>query len=254
MNSEDLFKESIGGNGYTHFYNYMKKCDITIFKQNENLNYMTEHLGERQATFGKLWLNEIYNLNMISKEEILKLIIVNDQYGNPEQYQIDEYFCSPNTLKYIYFGLLNIKTILQKNIENFNFIEIGGGYGGQCLILQSLFKKFNILVKKYVLIDLDEVVNFQKKYVNNHDPNNNCVFISCVEYDKYDFSCKNFLFSSYSLSELSHNVRNEYYKNLLPNIQNGFIVWNNGVFDFPIECITVQETPLTSGANKFVYF
>lgn len=250
----DLFKESIGGNGYTNFYNYMKTCDIENFKQNENLNYMTEHLGESYVIFGKLWLNEIYNLNMISKEEIFVLANINDQYGNPQKYQIDEYFCSPNTLKYIYFGLLNIKTILQKNIEHFNFIEIGGGYGGQCLILQMLFKKFNISVEKYILIDLDEVVNFQKKYINNHDSNNNCVFLSCFEYIEHNFSGKNFLFSSYSLSELSHGIRNDYYKNLLPNIQNGFIVWNNTVFDFPIECVTLQETPLTSEANKFVYF
>ena len=48
--------------------------------------------------------------------------------------------------------------------------------------------------------------------------------------------------------------KSEDYKNMLPIIQNGFIVWNNTAFDFPIECVTVQETPLTSGANKFVYF
>ena len=52
MINNDLFKESIGGNGYTNFYNYMKVCDINDFKQNENLNYMTEHLGERHAILG----------------------------------------------------------------------------------------------------------------------------------------------------------------------------------------------------------
>ena len=243
-----------GGGAYTNFYNYMKNCDIIDFKQHPYLTYMTEHLGDRQIMFANLWLKEIYNLNMISEEDLTHLINVNDKYGNPKKYQIAHLYCSPNTIKYIYFGLLNIKTILQKNIENFNFIEIGGGYGGQCIILQELFKKFNISVEKYILIDLDAIVDFQKKYIDNHIQNNNCVFISCLHYAEHSFSEENFLFSSYSLAELDAEIRDDYYKKLLPHVQNGFIVWNNIIFDFPLCSVSIPETPQTAVCNKFIYF
>ena len=100
---------------------------------------------------------------------------------------------------YIYFGLLNVIYIQKNNIQNFDFIEIGGGYGGQCVILLELFKHFNIVINKYLLIDLSDVVTFQLKYINKLIPNNNCeglTFFDETSLDNYKFSENSYLFSS----------------------------------------------------------
>jgi hypothetical protein len=245
---------SISENGYSNFYNYMKDCDIHSFKQNENLNYMTEHIGNYWVSFAHSWYNEIFNLNMIDINYLIYLLNLNDKIGNPLLYNINNILCSPNSLKYVYFGLLTIKHILNKKLNNFNIIEIGGGYGGQCIILQDLLNKFNINYDKYIIIDLDNVNNFQKKYIQINNMSSKCEFINYEKYKEYKFNNNNFLFSSYALSEISSYARQDYYDNLLKYIINGFIVWNNITIDFPLNFNIEEEKPLTSTQNKFIYF
>ena len=36
-------------------------------------------------------------------------------------------------------------------------LEIGGGYGGQALIISYICQIFNIMIKKYTIIDLDSI-------------------------------------------------------------------------------------------------
>ena len=46
------YKESISGQGYLKFSNFLSLCDINNFKQNENLTYMTEHINNPQLENG----------------------------------------------------------------------------------------------------------------------------------------------------------------------------------------------------------
>jgi hypothetical protein len=252
--TDNKFSISICSGSYYNYYNYLENCDIYSFKQNDNIQYMTEHLGENFLNFGKEWHNKIKELNMIDDNILIKLLNLNDKIGNPLKYDIYNILCSPNSLKYVYFGLLNIKHILNKNLNNFNIIEIGGGYGGQCIILLELLKKFNININKYILIDLDSVNKFQKKYIEINGFYDKCIFVPYEEYKNYLFDYNNYLFSSYSLSEISDNIRIDYYNNILKYIISGFIVWNNNIIDFPLNYIIEDEIPQTSSNNKFLYF
>jgi hypothetical protein len=118
----------------------------------------------------------------------------------------------------------------------------------------ELLKKFKINFNKYIIIDLDNVNNFQKKYVDANGLKEYCEFVSYENYKNYSFDNNNFLFSSYALSEISVEIRNDYFNNLLKHIISGFIVWNNVVIDFPLKYTIFQEVPLTSEFNKFIYF
>ena len=251
---DNKFSISICDGSYYNYYNYLENCNIYSFKQNDNLQYMTEHLGENMLNFAKEWYNKIKELNMIDNDILIKLLNLNDRIGNPLKYDIYGILCSPNSLKYVYFGLLNIKHILNKKLNNFNFIEIGGGYGGQCIILLELFKEFNIAFDKYILIDLYSVNNFQKKYVEINNSDDKCIFVPYENYKNYLFESNNYLFSSYSLSEISNDIRIDYYNNILKYIVAGFIVWNNNIIDFPLNSNIEDEVPQTSFNNKFLYF
>ena len=248
----------IGGQGYKKFSNFLKNTTINNFKINKNFNYMTEHIGKSQIRYGKLWYKKILEINLLNKEQLIYLIKLNDKFGNSKLELINNNLikCSPNTLKYIYFGLLNIIYIKNNNLTNFNFIEIGGGYGGQCIILQKLFNIFNIKIKKYILIDLPTVVEFQKKYITTNNLHHNVEFLNNIEYQNYNFNNISYLFSSYSLSEIIPKYRKEYYKYILKNTHSGFIVWNNKKIDLPKQSNIniIREDPLTGSNNKFIYY
>ena len=226
---------------YKIFVDYLKSADVYNFKKSDKFNFIVEHIDDNQIIYGKDMYNTIKQLNMISLETINNLIKKNDMYGNPVKFFINDEIdsCSPNSIKYIYFGLLNIRHILKNNLTNFNIIEIGGGYGGQCIILLELLKLFNIQINKYILIDLDEVVTFQKKYINLHNLEDYCEFLSFEDYKEYTFKNNNYLFSSYSLAVLMPNIKNNYYNNLFKYVSNGLIIWNNDIkkIDVPKEYV-----------------
>ena len=140
---------------------------------------------------------------------------------------------------------------MRQNIhEILKLIEIGGGYGGQCLILLNLFDKFNISISKYILIDLENVVKFQEKYMTLHKLNNRCVFLSYPNYTNYSFGKNNYLFSCYSFNEVLPKVRKHYYTNLFPFLINGSFIWPTNNIDLPLE----YNIKLSDKFGKFIEF
>ena len=242
--------------GYFEFSNCLKTCDINNFKQSEDLIYMTEHIGDIHQTYGQYFYEEIIKYNMLDNSFISELIKLNDSYGNPKKFFIhnDIENCSPNTLKYIYFGLKNIIYIQEHNLNNFDFIEIGGGYGGQCVILLKLLDYFKIKINRYLLIDLEDVVLFQSKYINTIIPENKIEilkFIDSTSLTNYSFSFNSYLFSSYSLSELNTDIKKIYYDNLFEYIKYGFFVWNIQEINIPKKYFF--EKHIIDDIGTFVY-
>lgn len=239
------------GKGYQILSDFMKDASVDDFKQHDNMTYAVEHINPMMIEYAKIWYSLIREKYDLPLDEIIKLIELNDKHGNPKKYFIhdDLVVCSPNSIKYIYFGLMTIKHMRGKEMNN--FIEIGGGYGGQCLILLELFKFYNIDINKYVLIDLREVVEFQEKYLSLHNIEDRCIFRKFPDMD--DLGSDNFLFSCYCFGEISLELREIYYHDLFPIVKNGFIVWNCSEIDLPIEYVSLEEFPQT-GNNYFVYF
>ena len=231
MESKDeKLKTCFGGDvTYTKYYEMLENANVVNFKRDKDLVDITEHVGDLQIQHGKDMLREIEKMNMLDHDTLVRFIQMNDFVGNPYLCNISPKMadCSPNSIKYIYHGLLIVKKIIENQLQNITFVEIGGGYGGQCIILQHLCKFFNIKIKKYVLIDLDNVVNFQKKYISAYELQHICDFVSYEEMYAYNFEPNSFLFSSYSLSELTDFIRLEYYNLVLPFCSKGIVIWNN---------------------------
>jgi len=213
------------------------KFNVNDFKQNADVNYMTEHINNQVNNYGaKNWYNECKKINLLTNNQIIELIEKNDTHGNPYKVFVNHEIpkVSSNTLKYIYFGLLQAKHILKEGIKIQNILEIGGGFGGQCLITQLIFDILDIQYDKYILIDLPNVINYQKQYLEVNNMNNKCIFVTTEEYNDMDKPNDIFFFSSYSLSEISKQYRELYYK-LFNNVNGGIIVWNSIKHDFTDE-------------------
>ena len=84
--NDNIFLTNFGKDvkGYLNFNNYLKTQDLLEFKQHEDFNYMTEHLGDIQIKFGMLYFEEIKKLNLIDNDMINTLLYINDFTGNPK--------------------------------------------------------------------------------------------------------------------------------------------------------------------------
>lgn len=214
---------------YTKYYQLLQNASVVNFKRNKDLVDITEHIGDLQIQHGKDMYEEIVKLNMIDNLTLNRMIQINDFVGNPFFCDIHPKMdrCSPNSIKYVYHGLLIVKKLKDEKLNDIQFVEVGGGYGGQCVILQELCKLFHIRITKYKLIDLDNVVRFQEKYIQAYNMHHICEFIPYEEFKHQEYSKGSFLFSSYALSELSDPIRHEYYEHLLPFVDYGIVIWNN---------------------------
>ena len=153
-----------------------------------------------------------------------------DRIGNPQQVEVvfNEYKISTITLRYVYYA--NKILDLIKNLNRIRIVEIGGGYGGFCSILDCLAKSSGIIIEEYAIYDLPLVQQFQKYYLekvlkNNNKGVTNVNFLNSSDLDSFngDYS---YLVSFYALGEFDPPVKYNYIDKVISKIKNGFILWN----------------------------
>jgi hypothetical protein len=251
---------------------YLKWCDhckiacedINLLKNSSDTEYMTEHdvLLRFKDGFIK-YIDRFCNDYKIEKQQVYDCIQYNEKYGESRKNINDKYGSyNANSLRYLYMASMFVRYIVQNKKNNIDLLEIGGGYGGFAVIFIKLCDLVNIIINSYTMIDLCDVVKLQNKYINLAIPNQ-CKVFKFISYEnllnsKNDFKdCKyTFLFSSYSLSEISKNARKIYYDLFFKNMQYGMIFWNTEKIDLPdnIKYTWDGENPQTGTCNRIVFF
>jgi hypothetical protein len=261
---------------YEEYSNYLintNNFENTNFKSNSFYNQILEHVSyELGLDYLNLILNEFPDIDDKNIEDFLK---INDNYGCPNKYAYNlknkVITCSPTSLRYIYHSLVILEHY--KNTECKNIVEVGCGYGGLCLAINYFSKLLNIHINNYNIIDLSEVCQLIKTYLdlNKKYIYTNLFFHSSKFFGNNINDDKLFFISNYCYTEINESLNDSYSKILLPKTSNGFIVWqnngNNGAY--PIyktkEIIykdiikIIEEKPQTDLGygkfkNYFVYF
>ena len=235
---------------YTHFEN---------FKKHPSYTYMLEHVTYE---YGKKYINLLKTeyrdiLQQLNWVEIHK----HDRIGSPNLYDysnelkpvviLSTYMFSPTTFRYLYIAL----DILSKNKGNNikSVVEIGGGYGGQALLLLLIAPLFEINIRYYTIIDVYYPTLVQKKYLRKFNVTYNVV---CTTINKYNIGDVDLLISNYALSEIQREYQNSY----IPLVQlalHGYMLWNR---KFIMPCVIskkpmiVDEVTKTTFRNKLIYF
>jgi len=215
------------------------------FRRNPIYNQILEHISKE--------LGDEYLKIISSDPDVLKMINVlknNDNYGNPRTYAYSVGTFSPTTLRYIKV-LVDIKNIF-KTVDNFNICEIGGGYGGQCRIINSYFK-----LASYCLVDIKPALTLSKKFLDNYNiPNITYVTMDELLNQNFDL-----IISNYAFSELPRPIQEIYLRKIILNSKKGYITYNE-VTPYSIrknELITIipksriiDEKPLTFEGNCII--
>lgn len=141
----------------------------------------------------------------------------NDTLGNPRTYEFETVGrFSPTTLYYV-----KIAGELKKRFGSLNgmkVVEIGGGYGGLCKILSSLYS-----FESYTLVDLPESLKLAQKYLEHHR-------VESVRFmdsntgsfeENYDL-----VISDFGFSEYDRKIQSSYLKKLFARSKRGYLACN----------------------------
>ena len=139
----------------------------------------------------------------------------NDTYGGSDRWMYSDILISPSTLRYI--KVLSDLIKIFGNLDGFKIAEIGGGYGGQCKIINDYFN-----IKNYHIIDLPEVNLLSKKYLQKLNINN-VRFSTSKDLIPEDYDL---VISNYAYTELDRELQDIYKLNIIDNSKNGYLTCN----------------------------
>jgi hypothetical protein len=257
--------------GYQKLVKNVLKTDDFNFKSDRTYNSILEHVSHDQGKQYLYFIKSFINMYFkeITFEHIHDYVLMNDTYGNPNKqtfmYDTTEFSCSPTSLRYVLHSLLILKHF--EETQNKKFVEIGCGYGGLFLAMNHFSTILNIEIDHYYFIDLPEICDLIKIYL---DLNKSNVHIPYSLHSGYHFGVdindsELFLISNYCFTEIDEFHRSTYIKRLFPKVTNGFITWQT-CFNVPIESTHIigkdvkkvtEEYPQTSPhaqKNYYVYF
>ena len=196
--------------------NYINMCisfvkDNTLFKNFKREPHFQKILEGNELDVGEIALKSIDNLGKREEfVELLPLFKENEKIGNPQLLFFEGIGkVAPSTIIYAntYF---EIKKLLNKNTPK-KIVEIGGGYGGLCKILSSVYN-----FQEYILVDLPEVIELCKKYLSNFKQLNGKIkFVYVSEIDNVDFSNTDLVIADSSLAECNIETQILYTKKIL---------------------------------------
>lgn len=179
----------------------------------------------------------------------------NDDIGMPNRCKyvindVDYGDISPTTLRYIKV-LCDLHNLFG-DLNDYDIVELGGGYGGQSKIIQDVYN-----VKTYQMIDLKEVEELQNKYIAHHKYK-----IDFIYKQMYDL-----FISNYAYTELCKELQEKYLNDVILKSKHGYITCNFISQNFGVDSFTkeelidklsilnpriLDEIPLTYGGNCII--
>jgi len=230
--------------------NHIVDNNLTDWKRHPDVTTMLEHLA---INYAKIYLQNLLD-DGVNPQIIQELCSLNDQFGNANVQEFENNIhSSPSSIRYVRHAIDICNLIKNKNFKKVNIVEIGGGYGGLCLVLNALSKHLGIVIDKYFIYDLPETQKLQRYYLNSS---------SNVRWKPANSFASNFitidgeiniLVSCYCLSEIDDNYKLEYLRNLLPKVACGYLAWNWGdKSGLPENKTDVPEYPDTGNGNTII--
>lgn len=191
---------------------------FNTFRRDERIYPILEHVSYEE---GLLYLKERKNL-FPKLEDSIARIKENDLVGSPILYDYPKIgFISPTTIRYAKNAYDIASMVVPSSHEMVNVVEIGGGYGGLCKMLNSCFLLYN-----YLLVDLPEVNELSKRYLTQYY--GECKGIVWSTPDRLEeITNIHMCISNYAFSECNRETQKMYYEKIIRNSNMFYITYNN---------------------------
>jgi hypothetical protein len=141
----------------------------------------------------------------------------NDRFGSPVVCDYDGYgLFSPTTLRYV--KVYSDLRCFFRDLDGLRIVEIGGGYGGQCLVIHAGARPGS-----YTLVDLPAPLELQRRYLEANGVER-VTFSAPDELDpiaEYDL-----VVSNYAFSECRRQVQDHYLTRVLRRTSRGYATCN----------------------------
>jgi len=192
------------------------------FKQNPLYTKILQHCPHEISMEAYKKISAILNDN----DEIWKIIALNDTIGKPQTYKYGTipYELSPTTMLYVYQAMIILNKIKNKKLT---ICEIGSGYGGLCFMLHVFATKFNVIIQKYTLIDLEHVVDHAIKYVNDISIKSKLdMNVDGIQENKLEKIDSDLVISIYAIGELPKEIVDRYIDKVFIHASYYYLWWN----------------------------
>lgn len=188
------------------------------FRRDERFYPILEHVTYDE---GLLYLNERVDIDILSKSfnDLLPKMLENDNVGNPICYDYPKIgSVCPTTLRYIK-NLYDVSSMIDHSEPKLNnVVEIGGGYGGLCRMLNS-----TISINNYLLIDFFEVNQLSKCYLSEYYSDGILWSTPDGFGEMYNVDM---CISNYAFSECDRGTQNTYYEKIIKKSRMFYITYN----------------------------
>jgi len=201
-----------------------------------------EHLDPGQ---GNYYLECVRKSNPRLIMELEKFSI-NDTLGKPKDIislkhnDGRQILITPSTIRYV--KVLADLLFEFGSLDGMKIVEIGGGYGGQALIISQ-----ECSFGSYCLVDLEDPVNLAKKYLSHFKIEN----IGTCTPDTLPDMDFDIVISNYAFSEVAKSTQDLYIDKILSRCARGYITWNNEKPDDQFGETPYDYEPLTKRLSEF---
>jgi hypothetical protein len=187
---------------------------FATFKRDPRYTAILEHVSPEH---GQKYFNGIMQYELDG--DLIEAFKENDKFGGANILDYGEPFgqVSPSTLRYVQ-NTLDIAHFVGEG-EIRKIVEIGGGYGGLCKTINCLCD-----FDEYHIYDIQQASRLQEKYLSNFDVGEKVSFHSSVD----PIEDVDLVISNYAYSELSLDLQDAYYENVIKNAKRVYMILNRG--------------------------
>jgi hypothetical protein len=186
------------------------------FRRHSVYNQILEHVPQAR---GQRYLDHVaeHYPDLLERYDDFR---INDTVGYPRTFEFEGIgTTSPTTLRYVKVAG-QIRELFGENLEG-DIAEIGGGYGGQLLVLDQL-----VGFRRYTIFDLAPVNLLVERYLDCFVLNGGYATTTlnqCAGDHQFDL-----VISNYAFSELPQAVQQTYIAKVISRSKRGYITMNSG--------------------------
>lgn len=149
---------------------------------------------------------------------LLEEFRANDRYGNPITFEHETLGAmSATTLRYVRI-LIDLKHHFNA-LDDLNICEIGVGYGGQCRVVNVLWKPLS-----YQLVDIQPALALAQRFLDNFALHSTMRYRTMNELAISDYDL---VISNYAFTELPRIIQETYLERVILSASRGYMIYND---------------------------